>query len=106
MDLGASTSFAALASASWTATGTPETAESAATSLAICLTCASHGPMTAEPVPATITLVGAAGAKAKVYALAPDGSRAKRVEAKAEAGALVFTASAADRTIHYEIVRE
>ncbi|HQF37698.1 MAG TPA: carbohydrate binding domain-containing protein [Opitutaceae bacterium] len=65
-----------------------------------------HGPMTAEPVPATITLVGAAGAKAKVYALAPDGSRAKRVEAKAEAGALVFTASAADRTIHYEIVRE
>lgn len=63
-----------------------------------------HGPMTAEPVPATITLVGAAGAK--VYALAPDGSRARPVDAKVVAGALVFTARAADKTIHYEIVRE
>lgn len=63
-----------------------------------------HGPMTAEPVPATIALAGAAGAT--VYALAPDGTRAKRVEARAADGALVFTARAADRTIHYEIVRE
>jgi hypothetical protein len=63
-----------------------------------------HGPMTAEPVPATITLAGAAGAK--VYALAPDGSRARVVETKTAAGALLFTAHAADKTIHYEIVRE
>jgi hypothetical protein len=63
-----------------------------------------HGPMTAEPVPATITLAGAAGAK--VYALAPDGSRAKTIETRSAAGALTFTACAADRTIHYEIVRQ
>jgi hypothetical protein len=63
-----------------------------------------HGPMTAEPVPARITLVGAAGAK--VYTLAADGSRAECVEATADGGALVFNARATDRTIHYEIVRE
>ncbi len=63
-----------------------------------------HGPMTAEPVPATITLVGAAGAK--VYALIPDGSRARLVESIGWSGALVFTARATDQTIHYEIVRE
>lgn len=63
-----------------------------------------HGPMTAEPVPATITLRGAA--KAKIYALAPNGSRAHLVEAKIEAGSLVFTVRPGDKTIHYEIVRE
>ena len=63
-----------------------------------------HGPMTAEPIPATITLRGATAAK--VYALAPDGSRAKPVDAKIDAGALVFTARPGDKTIHYEVVRE
>ncbi len=63
-----------------------------------------HGPMTAEPVPATITLVGAAGAK--VYALAPDGSRAKQIESIGWSGALIFTSRPGDQTIHYEITKE
>ena len=63
-----------------------------------------HGPTIAERVPATITLA-AAGAR-KVFALAPDGTRAREVKTTADAGALVFTVSPKDHTLHYEIVAE
>jgi hypothetical protein len=62
-----------------------------------------HGPTIAERVPATITL--AAGAR-KVFALAPDGTRAREVKITADAGALSFTVSPEDHTLHYEIVAE
>lgn len=62
-----------------------------------------HGPPIVERVPATITLTSAAGAK--VFALAPDGTRARRVKTTKKNGDLTFSVSAADKTIHYEIVR-
>jgi len=61
-----------------------------------------HGPTIAERVPATITLAGLANAK--VYALKPDGTRAKAVTAETEDGVLTFTVQPDDRTMHYEIV--
>jgi hypothetical protein len=61
-----------------------------------------HGPPIAERVPATITLPGS-GERA-VFALAPDGTRVRRVPATAADGILEFSVAVDDRTLHYEIV--
>lgn len=61
-----------------------------------------HGPAIAERVPATITLTGHAGHA--VYALAPDGSRAKEIKTSTANGALTFSVQPGDNTLHYEIV--
>ena len=61
-----------------------------------------HGPTIAERVPAVIMLDGAAGGT--VYALAPDGSRAKKVSSSGVGAALTFTVQPGDNTLHYEIV--
>jgi hypothetical protein len=61
-----------------------------------------HGPTIAERVPATITLAGAAGRQ--VYALAPNGSRANKIQTTSQDGALTFTVQPSDKTLHYEIV--
>jgi hypothetical protein len=61
-----------------------------------------HGPTIAERVPATITL--AVAGPRTVYALAPDGTRAREVNTAATAGALTFTVSSKDQTLHYELV--
>ncbi|MFT3867073.1 MAG: hypothetical protein QM715_01120 [Nibricoccus sp.] len=61
-----------------------------------------HGPTIAEYVPATILLAGIA--PRKVYALAPDGTRKKEIGTAQVDGAIRFTASAEDETLHYELV--
>ena len=40
----------------------------------------------------------------KAYALAPDGTLAREVKTVAAKGALTFTVSPEDRTLHYELV--
>jgi hypothetical protein len=60
-----------------------------------------HGPTIAERVPATVTLAGLVNCK--VYALAPNGTRAKPVTAETEDGTLTFTVQPDDRTMQYEI---
>ena len=61
-----------------------------------------HGPTIAERVPATITLA-TKGAR-KIYALKPDGTRAREVKTTATNGALTFTVSPKDQTLQYEVV--
>lgn len=61
-----------------------------------------HGPPIVERVPARITLAG--GADRVVYALAPDGTRARRAETTGEGDGFTFTIGPHDDTIHYEIV--
>ncbi|MBK8475287.1 MAG: hypothetical protein IPL39_03000 [Opitutaceae bacterium] len=62
-----------------------------------------HGPMTAEPVPATITSLAPPGRRSRPRSRRFAGTT---VETKVVGGALVFTARAADKTIHYEITKE
>jgi hypothetical protein len=62
-----------------------------------------HGPTIAEQVPATITLDGPTDRK--VYALAPDGSRARELAPDRRGGGLTFVVGPDDHTLHYEIVR-
>jgi hypothetical protein len=61
-----------------------------------------HGPTIAERVPATIEL--AASGPRTVYALRPDGTRARRVKTTCANAILSFTVSSKDNTLHYEIV--
>lgn len=63
-----------------------------------------HGPTIAERVPATIAMA-TSGARV-VYALKPDGSRGRRVDASWADGRMTFTVSSEDRTLHYEVARE
>lgn len=63
-----------------------------------------RAPTIAERVPATIALDG--GVARVVYALAPDGTRARRVTTEAVGGGLRFSVSPEDATLHYEIVAE
>ncbi|MBE2214027.1 MAG: hypothetical protein IAE82_09170 [Opitutaceae bacterium] len=62
------------------------------------------GPTIAERVPATIVLAG--DMARSVYALAPDGTRARRVDVSRVAGGLRFAVSPGDATMHYEVVAE
>lgn len=61
-----------------------------------------HGPTITERVPATITLAGTADRV--VYALAPDGSRSRKIKTTTKNGALTFTVQPHDKTLHYEVV--
>jgi hypothetical protein len=61
-----------------------------------------HGPTIAERVPATLSL--ATDGPRRVFALAPDGTRARKVKATFADGLLTFSVSPKDRTLHYEIV--
>lgn len=61
-----------------------------------------HGPTIAERVPATLSL--ACSGPRQVFALAPDGTRAKPVPAVYQKGRLTFSDSPDDHTIDYEIV--
>ncbi len=61
-----------------------------------------RAPTIAERVPATVTLEGD-GART-VYALAPDGTRTRRVVTEAVGGGVRFSVSPEDATLHYEIV--
>ena len=63
-----------------------------------------HGPTIAERVPATLSI--ATNGPRTVYALKPDGTRAREVKATYAAGRLTFTVSPKDQTLHYEIVTE
>ncbi|MDX2188116.1 MAG: carbohydrate binding domain-containing protein [Opitutaceae bacterium] len=62
-----------------------------------------HGPTLAEFVPAEISVGAAAGAK--VFALAPDGSRSAEVKATYSDNRLTFSTDPKQPTLHYEIVR-
>jgi hypothetical protein len=61
-----------------------------------------HGPTIAERVPATISF--AVAGPRKVFALKPDGSRAREVKATYATGRLTFTVAPKDNTLHYELV--
>lgn len=61
-----------------------------------------HGPTIAERVPATISF--AVAGPRKVYALKPDGTRAREVKATYATGVLTFTVAPKDNTLHYELV--
>ena len=61
-----------------------------------------HGPTIAERVPATIEL--AASGPRTVYALKPDGTRARKVKTSYSNAILSFAVSPKDNTLHYEIV--
>ncbi len=63
-----------------------------------------HGPTIAERVPATIEL--AASGPRTVYALKPDGTRARKVKTSYSNAILSFAVSPKDNTLHYEIVAE
>jgi len=67
-----------------------------------------HGPTIVERVPAMIAL--ATKLPRKVYALAPDGTRAREVPATLAVtgpdAQIVFTVSPADQTLHYELVAD
>lgn len=63
-----------------------------------------HGPTTAERVPARLELAGAAGRK--IYALAPNGSRAQEIDGRTDGDAQAFTVEPDHRTLHYEIVSQ
>jgi hypothetical protein len=63
-----------------------------------------HGPTIAERVPATLTLAGTADRH--IYALAPNGTRAKRIATLADGGALRFQITAEHATVHYEIAAD
>jgi len=61
-----------------------------------------HGPTIAEQMPATLEfrLEG----DREVYALKPDGTRARRIKTEYKSGTLSFSVSAKDKTLHYEII--
>ena len=61
-----------------------------------------------EPIRAKITLNKLTGAleKARAYALGPSGERVSEVPLAREKGALSLSIGPAQRTLHYEIVRE
>jgi len=61
-----------------------------------------QGPTMVERVPAQVSLVVTGGRT--VYALAPDGTRARKIEAREQDGRLTFTVGGADQTIYYEVV--
>jgi len=61
-----------------------------------------HGPTIVELVPATVTIVG--DMARKVFALAPDGTRNREIETLVVDGAVSFTVSPEDKTLHYEMV--
>lgn len=61
-----------------------------------------HGPTIAERVPATIE-IGTDGPRL-VYALNPNGTRFRPVNANYANGRVVFTVAPEDRTLHYELV--
>ncbi|KPK57905.1 MAG: hypothetical protein AMK73_09665 [Planctomycetes bacterium SM23_32] len=61
-----------------------------------------EGPTLCEGVPLTLNLP--AGRSARVYALAPDGSRRGEVEASAQDGAVGFQLGPRYRTLWYELV--
>ncbi len=61
-------------------------------------------PTVAERVPADVRL--RVHGLRNVYALAPDGSRAARIEARYAGGWLTFSTREGPATLHYEIVRE
>ncbi|HLP08066.1 MAG TPA: hypothetical protein VK178_07860, partial [Opitutaceae bacterium] len=61
-----------------------------------------HGPTIAERVPATVSL--AVAGPRTVYALKPDGTRARKVKTTYKDGLLTFTVSPKDNTLHYELV--
>lgn len=61
-----------------------------------------HGPTIAEYIPATVSLAGVA--PRKVFSLAPDGTRKKEIRTATVDGAVRFTASPEDETLHYELV--
>ena len=63
-----------------------------------------HGPTIAERVPATIEL--AASGPRTVYALKPDGTRARKVKTAFRNAILSFAVSPKDNTLHYELVAE
>jgi hypothetical protein len=63
-----------------------------------------HGPTIAERVPATVSL--ATEGPRRVFALKPDGTRAREVKATYAAGRLTFTVSPKDNTLHFELVAE
>ena len=61
-----------------------------------------HGPTLAERVPATVSLT--TDGPRRVFALKPDGTRAREVKATYATGRLIFTVSPKDNTLHYELV--
>ena len=61
-----------------------------------------HGPTIVERVPATLSL--ATSGSRRVFALAPDGTRAREVKATYADAHLTFTVSPADQTLHYELL--
>ena len=63
-----------------------------------------HGPTIAERVPAAIEL--AASGPRTVYALKPDGTRARKVKTAFRNAILSFAVSPKDNTLHYELVAE
>jgi len=63
-----------------------------------------HGPTIAERVPAEFALT--VDGPRKVFALAPDGSRAAEVASCKEKGVLWWSVSEKDRTLHYEIIAQ
>jgi hypothetical protein len=63
-----------------------------------------RGPTIAERVPATIELP--VSGERTVYALRPDGTRARKVKTTYANAILSFTVSPKDNTLHYELVAE
>lgn len=63
-----------------------------------------HGPTIVEQVPATVTL--AISGTRRVYALSPDGSRAREISCDQKSGTLSFATGAEDKTLHYEIIAQ
>lgn len=61
-----------------------------------------HGPTIAERVPATVRL--RADGPRRVFALAPDGSRAAELQAGSTGGWLEFSTRTGPGTLHYEVV--
>lgn len=63
-----------------------------------------HGPTIAEHVPASVRLRVRPERRHRVFALAPDGSRAAEVESRLHDGWLSFSTRSGPQTLHYEIV--